>query len=175
MAGGKITTRPRRAVDTECQTWTVDRKRHLRNRRSGTLFIGPLNPATPTIAIVQRLVAQLPWVMSCHCSSEARPHRGPAMRRRSSPRGRNPTLPSQRRSAAIISSLISTGRAPTRRRTLVVSGKMPTTSVRRLSSRFNRAMGLFDQILDWDDVWFAYFADVVAANRPAAQGFTRSR
>src|SRR6266480_3287454 len=35
---------------------------------------------------------------------------------------------------------------PTRRTTAAVLGKMPTTSVRRLTSLFNRSSGLFDQI-----------------------------
>ena len=50
--------------------------------------------------------------------------------------------------AAIISSLMSTSSAPTRRITEDLSGKVPTTSVRRLSSRFKRSIGLFDQIFD---------------------------
>jgi hypothetical protein len=41
-----------------------------------------------------------------------------------------------------------TSRAPKRRITEALSGKIPTTSVRRLSSRLRRSMGLFDQILD---------------------------
>jgi hypothetical protein len=45
------------------------------------------------------------------------------------------------RSAAIISSLISTRSAPTSRMTEARSGKMPTTSVRRLSLRLSRSMG----------------------------------
>lgn len=45
-----------------------------------------------------------------------------------------------RRSAAIISSLISTRRAPTSRITDVLSGKIPTTSVHRWSSRLSRSI-----------------------------------
>jgi hypothetical protein len=42
--------------------------------------------------------------------------------------------------------VISTNRAPMRRITDALSGKIPTTSVRRSSSRLSRSMGLFDQI-----------------------------
>jgi hypothetical protein len=53
----------------------------------------------------------------------------------------------ERRLAAIISSSIPTSREPTKRMTDSELGKICTTSVRRLTIRFNRAAGLFDQSL----------------------------